>query len=119
MTLRDRRLGSSTSAGGLVVAEAEVGRVAEPPVVRPLGESDLRDEPRLDPLQSAADARQFGASANGDVSRRSGSSRPAAADLGVVEAGADVADVAQRPPSFTAEDERAEACSARRPVPRV
>ena len=89
--------------------------MAKVAVVRPLAEPDLRDELRLDPLHVAlAHARQLRlGSANGVESRRSGfSSLSSLRDLGVVEAGADVADVAQLAAFVDPEDERAEGAGA-------
>ena len=107
---------------GLVVAEAEVARVAEPPVVRPLAEADLRDEPRLDPLDVGRSRRAAASAARRTATSRGGaalSSASSLVDLGVVEAGADVADVAQ-PAGVVARRGRARrSCRARCPVPRV
>src|SRR5204863_7506103 len=42
-------------ARALVVAKPEVARVPEAAVARPLGEGELTDEPRLDPVRSSRD----------------------------------------------------------------
>src|SRR5688572_97080 len=43
----------------LVLAQPQEARMPQPAVARPLGEADLRDEPRLDPGR-AAQARRIG-----------------------------------------------------------
>jgi hypothetical protein len=80
----------------LVLADAEVGGVAQVIVVRPLAEPDLRDELRLHPLHVAfAHAGHLRSDREG---RRVAVQRPQQSqqlvDLGIVEARADVADVA-------------------------
>ena len=112
--------GASAAAGAvdlvrlLVVAQAEVRGMAQVAVVRPLAVAHLRDELRLDPLHVAlADARHL---------RRLGERRRVAmqrlqereqpADLGVVEPGADIPDVAQRAALVHGEHERAEGAGA-------
>ncbi len=94
----------------LVVAQAEIRGVPEVAIVRPLAVAHLRDQLRLDPLHvSLAHARQLRL----DRERRRGTvERPQRAkqprDLGVVEAGADVADVAKLTVLHHTEHERAE-----------
>src|SRR4051812_29875262 len=94
-------------ARGLVVAQAEEARVAQAAGARPLGEAGLRDELRLDPR----DPRFFDRRAVGE--RRIGAPEraQAAAEVAqrlVVEAGADLARVAQPAVVVVADQERAE-----------
>src|SRR3954447_21038548 len=63
-------------ARGLVVAQAEEARMAQPPGAGPLGEADLGDELRLDPRHVALPDRagggaQRGRAGHGGASRRS------------------------------------------------
>ena len=84
----------TTRSAVLVVAQPEIGGVAQAAVRRPLAELDLGDQPRLaeDAPRAAAPGRLW----NGDVLRRSGaSSRRQALQLCVAEAAADAPDVAQ------------------------
>ena len=131
---RGRRLGDAarsrvTSAALLSSRMPEVGRVAQAAVVRPLAEPHLGDELRLDPLHVAL-AHPRHLRRDGErrrVALRAASGAQQLVDLGVVEAGADVADVAQLAALVDAEHERAEragaparrrACSRRRRTPR-
>src|SRR5262245_4078328 len=50
-----RRPLSHDVAGGLVVAQAEVARMAQAAVARPLREADLRDQLRAHPVRAARD----------------------------------------------------------------
>src|SRR3954452_3542173 len=93
--------------GGLVVAQAEEARMAQPAGAGPLGEADLRDELRGGPRDAALLDR-----------RRVGERRVVAAQRAqpfaeiaqrlMVEAGADLARVAQRAAVVVPEEERAE-----------
>ena len=88
--------------------------MAQVPVVRPLAEAHLHDEPRLDPLHvSLAHARQLRLDRE---RRRVAPERleqlQQLPDLGVVEPGADVADVAQLAALVDGEHERAERAGA-------
>src|SRR5581483_7221600 len=89
----------------LVVAEAEVHRLAKLRVGGPLGERDLRDEARLEP-RDVAHARRVG------EGRRRARERPEALrearQRALVEPRADLADEAQLRAGVRAEEERAE-----------
>src|SRR5206468_9879971 len=83
--------------GCLVITQPEVRGMAQVAVMRPFAETDLRDQLRLDPLHVAfADARhlrRLGERARVTMERLQQAQQ--LADLRVVEAGADVADVPQ------------------------
>ena len=98
----------------LVLAQTLERRRAQVAVVRPLGEDDLADEPRLDPDDVAlADARQLRHLANGDVGALERPQlREQLVDRPVGEAGADVADVLELAAAVDAEDQRAERAGA-------
>ena len=105
----DRQLATHL-LGLLVLAEALVGGRAQPAVVRPLGELDLADEPRLDPDDVvAAHLRHL----RDEAERRARPlERPELleelVDLLLREARADVADVLEAVLAADSEDERAE-----------
>src|SRR4051794_41877233 len=72
-------------ARGLVVAQAEEARMAQPPGAGPLGEADLGDELRLDPRHVALPDRAGGGERRGGAAPRApgggpGGERPAARD---------------------------------------
>ena len=97
----------TTSRGRLVVAQAEVARMAQAAVARPLGEA------RSAPTSSGSTQwvpRGIGCtSAKGGSSRSSSRSRePSVAQRVVVEAGADLAGVAQPAVLVVADQQRAE-----------
>ena len=85
--------------------------MADPAVVRPLAELDLDDEPRLDPddvgLAHPGHLRRLRERRVGPLERLQQLQQPA--DLLLAEAGADVADVAERAALVHGEHERAEA----------
>ena len=107
---------ATTVAGGLVVAQAEVYRRAEPAVARPLGELDLRHEPRLDPADVA---RRHAREARHLVKRwrpareRVGAARSASSSLSRIPSRR-FPRTAGRPPSLHREQQRADV-AARRP----
>src|SRR3954447_24980773 len=92
---------------GLVVAQAEEARVAQAPGAGPLGEADLGDELRLDPGHVAL-ADRAGVGERRVVPAQRAQPGAEVAQGVAVEAGADLAGVAQRAVVVVAEQERAE-----------
>jgi len=95
--------------GAFVVAQSQKGRVADPAVLGPLGESDLADELRLDPVVAAARGRAG--------VERGGRARERREPLGdererrLVEPRADLRDVDEAAVRVEPEVERAEVCA--------
>src|SRR5262249_12600174 len=77
----------------LVVAESEIDGMPELLVVRPLGEADLRDELRLDPVRPLVGLDRVAEGRRLDLERRQETHH--ARELALVESRADVSDVLQ------------------------